>query len=282
VATWVIGDIHGCFETLERLLERIRWNDGQGGLWLVGDLVNRGPRSLEVLRWAWAHRDRLTVVLGNHDLHLLMRAAGISKDKNEDTLDEVLEAPDRERLLAWLRSRPLVHRFGRFVMVHAGLAPDWTVERACDLADQTAAQLSGPDPEAALKLLHSFRKERWRRDLTGERCLAAVAAVCTRMRMVGPGGRPHLDFTGSPDEAPDDWRPWFADSAVIIQGYTVLFGHWARLGFGRRSGAVCLDSGCVYGGSLTALRLDDGRVVHEPVADPVPVSDSATLGGRSE
>jgi bis(5'-nucleosyl)-tetraphosphatase (symmetrical) len=271
VATWVIGDIHGCFATLERLLERIGWNGGDE-LWLVGDLVNRGPRSLEVLRWAWEHRDRLTVVLGNHDLHLLTRAAGIGKTKKDDTLDEVLKAPDRKRLLGWLRSRPLIHNSGDFVLVHAGLAPDWNIERARDLADRTEAQLDGPNPEAALKMLHSGRKLRWRQGLEIEQEVPAAAAVFTRMRMVGAGGAPHLDFTGSPDEAPDDWRPWFADSVVVRQGHTVLFGHWARLGFGRRQGVVCLDSGCVYGGSLTALRLDDGRVVHEPVADPVPAT----------
>jgi bis(5'-nucleosyl)-tetraphosphatase (symmetrical) len=269
VATWVIGDIHGCFATLERLLERIHWNGGDE-LWLVGDLVNRGPRSLEVLRWAWEHRDRLTVVLGNHDLHLLTRAAGVGRAKREDTLDEVLKAPDRKKLLEWLRSRPLIHHFRDFVLVHAGLSPEWTLERACELANHTAAQLNGPHPLAALKMLHSGRKERWSQGLEGERCVGAAVAVFTRMRMVGPGGRPHLDFTGAPDEAPDSWRPWFVDSAIVTEGYTVLFGHWARLGFGRRRGVVCLDSGCVYGGSLTALRLDDGRVVHEPAADPVP------------
>ena len=269
MTTWVIGDIHGCWQTLERLLERIGWGREEGDLWLVGDLVNRGPSSLEVLRWAWEYRDRLTVVLGNHDLHLLTRAAGVAGAKPGDTLDEVLAAPDRDRLLKWLRSRPLVHHFGPWVLVHAGLSPDWNIELTCGLADAVASRLAGPEGEAAIKRLYAARAEQWHPGLEGDEQLAAAAAVFTRMRMVGPDGRPRLAYSGAPTAAPEGWRQWFSASAVSNQGYTVLFGHWAQLGFYRARDAVCLDSGCVYGGSLTAFRLDDGRVVQEPVADPI-------------
>jgi len=271
MATWVIGDIHGCWETLQRLLGRIEWAPEQDKLWLVGDLVNRGPRSLEVLRWAHENSKRLVAVLGNHDLHLLARAAGVAEAKKEDTLDEILAAPDCDELLGWLRRRRLVHRFGPHVMVHGGLMPEWDIELACGLADAAAARLSGPENETFMGRLVGNRKTAWCPDLEGDERLAAAVAVFTRMRMVGPDGRAHLAFTGSPDDAPEDWRPWFATSAVLRQGYALMFGHWAQLGFHRTHDVTCLDSGCVYGGSLTALRLTDGRVVHEPVADAVVV-----------
>ena len=273
MATWVIGDIHGCWLTLQRLLDRIGWRPEEDELWLVGDLVNRGPSSLEVLRWAWEHRDRLTVVLGNHDLHLLTRAAGVARAKKGDTLDEVLAAPDRDRLLAWLRSMPLVHHFGPFVLVHAGLSPDWNIELTCGLADAVASGLSGPDGEAVIKRLYTARTEERKPGLEDDEQLAEAAAAFTRMRMVGPDGHPRLAYTGSPDAAPEGWREWFAASAVLNQGYTVIFGHWAQLDFYRAHDVVCLDSGCVYGGSLTAFRLGDSRVVQEPVADPVVEPD---------
>ena len=267
MATWVIGDIHGCWQTLERLLEQIEWRRAVDELWLVGDLVNRGPGSLEVLRWAHRHRERLTVVLGNHDLHLLSLAVGAAKTRAEDTLDDVLNAPDRDELLRWLRKRPLIHHFGRFVMVHAGLLPEWNKELACCLAGFVESQLGGVHGEAVLAHLHAKGRTEWRADLEGSELMAAVASVLTHLRVVGEDGGAVLGFTGPPGEAADGSRPWFEDSAVLRQGYTVVFGHWAQLGFFRSSGAVCLDSGCVYGGELTAYRLDDGRAVHEPVVD---------------
>jgi len=273
MATWVIGDIHGCWETLQRLLERIEWKPERDQLWLVGDLVNRGPSSLEVLRWAHEHSERLVAVLGNHDLHLLARAAGVADAKEEDTLDEILAAPDRDELLGWLRARPLVHRFGPFVMVHAGLMPEWNIELTCSLADGVAARLSGPEYETFMAMLFSHRKTTSLQELDGDEWLAAAAAVFTRLRIIGPDGCARLGFNGSPDDAPEGWRPWFEASSVLHQGYALLFGHWARLGFYRTHDVVCLDSGCVYGGSLTALRLTDGHVIHEPVADPVVAPD---------
>jgi bis(5'-nucleosyl)-tetraphosphatase (symmetrical) len=267
MATWVIGDIHGCWETLQRLLDRIEWHTDEDELWLVGDLVNRGPSSLEVLRWAFQHRERLTAVLGNHDLHLLARAAGVAKAKKDDTLDDVLAAEDRDELLGWLRARPFVHHFGPFVLVHAGLAPGWNIEFTCDLADAVAARLAEPDGVAVIEKLFANRMAVWSPELEGDEQLAAAASVFTRMRMVGPDGSPHLEYDGSVSNAPAGWRPWFTASAVLRQGYSLVFGHWAQLGFYQAHDIVCLDSGCVYGGSLPALRLNDGQVVQEPVAD---------------
>jgi len=274
MATWAIGDIHGCWLTLQRLLESIHWDSERDSLWLVGDLVNRGPSSLEVLRWAYEHRKGLTVVLGNHDLHLLARSVGAAKARKEDTLEEILEAPDREELLAWLRTRPLVHRFGPYVMVHGGLSPDWNIELTTGLAAAVAARIADSDDDEAIRMLYANRKTKWSVDLRGDEELAAAAAIFTRMRMVGPDGHAHLDYAGPPGTAPEGWRPWYTRSAVRSQGYRLLFGHWAQFGFYRAHDAVCLDSGCVYGGKLTALSLNDGRIVQESSVDASVEVDS--------
>jgi bis(5'-nucleosyl)-tetraphosphatase (symmetrical) len=267
MATWAIGDIHGCWLTLQRLLESIHWDPDRDSLWLVGDLVNRGPSSLDVLRWAYKNRSRLSAVLGNHDLHLVARAVGAAKARDEDTLDEILEAPDREELLAWLRSRPLMHRFGPYVMVHAGLAPDWNIELTAGLASALAERLEGPDSDEVIRKIYANRHAAWNVDLRGDEQLAAAAVIFTRMRMVDSKGCAQLEYAGPPGAAPDGWKPWYTKSAVRSQGYRLLFGHWAQFGFYRAHDAVCLDSGCVYGGRLTALCLNDGKVIQESAID---------------
>ena len=275
MATWAIGDIHGCWATLQKLLDRIEWDPSRDFLWCVGDLVNRGPSSLDVLRWAQSNSGRLSVVLGNHDLHLLARAAGAADERAGDTLDEVLAAPDRDQLLAWLRSRPMVHHFGPYVMVHAGLAPDWNIELTMSLAEALSARLEDPEGDAMIRMLHARRRRPWRFDLRGDERLAAAAAVFTRIRMIDAKGNPQLGYAGPPGAAPEGWSPWYTKSAVRSQGYRLLFGHWAQFGFYRAHDAVCLDSGCVYGGRLTAIRLNDGEVVQEHSADaPVAPVDS--------
>ena len=264
MATWVIGDIHGCWETLQGLLQRIRWDSAGDELWLVGDLVNRGPRSLEVLRWARRHRERIVSVLGNHDLHLLARARGLRPDRPGDRLNEVIEADDCEELLQWLQTRPFIHRRAGVIMVHAGLWPGWT----CDEAEEIAAAASG----AIGDLLARFRakpKPMWKPDFEGVERHAAAAAVFTLLRTVHADGRPNFRYTGHPDGAPADCRPWFDTSTVVADGCAVIFGHWAVLGLHRENNAFCLDSGCVYGGALTAHRLDDGKIVQQPLVDRV-------------
>jgi bis(5'-nucleosyl)-tetraphosphatase (symmetrical) len=268
MATYAIGDVHGCYATLQRLLERLGYDRRRDRLWLVGDLVNRGPRSLAVLRWA-AGLDpgRSVVVLGNHDLHLLARAEGLAAARRRDTLDEVLAARDRDDLLAWLRGRPLLHREGEWTMVHAGLLPEWTVAAAAELAGETEEQLQG---KAGSRLLATYRDGppgRFRETLSPAARRRLALAALTRLRTVNGRGRMTTDFSGPPAEAPDGHVPWFAVPGRKSRRTRILFGHWAALGLHLDDGVAGLDTGCVWGRTLTALRLDDGRVFQEPVAD---------------
>ena len=267
MATYAIGDVHGCFETLQGLLRQVAFDPRQDRLWLVGDLVNRGPKSLEVLRWAVEQGDRVVTVLGNHDLHLLARAAGVGEARKRDTLEAVLAAPDRDDLLAWLRQCPLVHRQGETLMVHAGLFPDWSPRQVERLAREVAERLRG---DGAVKLLESFEQrgaERWKEGLTGfERARVALAGFA-RLRTVEPAGRLCAGFSGPPEEAPRGCRPWFTVRGRRSAGLTVIFGHWAALGLRIGRGIAALDTGCAWGRQLTALRLDDWRVFHEPAVE---------------
>lgn len=265
MATYVIGDVHGCFETLQRLLRRCRFDAVTDRLWFVGDLVNRGPGSLAMLRWAVEHEHRLVAVLGNHDLHLLARAAGMGEPKRRDTLDEVLAAPDRDDLLAWLRRRPLLHRADRFTLVHAGLLPTWTDDQAEAVARETEEALRGPEGYKLLAAAEKKDAERWRKGLDGLVRSRVALAGFARLRTLTVEGRLCPDFSGPPEEAPRGCRPWYELRRPEGAG-TILFGHWAALGFRRLAGAVCLDSGCAWGRSLTALRLDDGEAFQEPAA----------------
>ncbi|HEX4964950.1 MAG TPA: symmetrical bis(5'-nucleosyl)-tetraphosphatase [Thermoanaerobaculia bacterium] len=280
MATYAIGDVHGCFETLEGLLRRIAFDPRQDRLWLVGDLVNRGPRSLEVLRWAVEQEDRIVAVLGNHDLHLLGRAAGVAGVKKRDTLEGVLAAPDRDDLLRWLRSRPLMHRDGDVLMVHAGLFPAWSPRQVDRLAREVEARLQG---EGAVKLLASIEErtaERWKEGLAGSERARAALAGFARLRTLDPTGRMCAGFSGPPEAAPRGCRPWFAVRGRRSAGLTVVFGHWAALGLKMGDGIASLDTGCAWGRHLTALRLDDWRIFQEPAAEIHP-SSSYDSGNNS-
>ena len=264
MATYAIGDVHGCFETLKRLLRRIAFDRRQDRLWFVGDLVNRGPRSLEVLRWAVEQEDRIVVVLGNHDLHLLARAAGLAEARKRDTLEAVLAAPDRDDLLLWLRNRPFVHREGESLLVHAGLFPGWSPEDAEVLAREVEQRLRS---DRGLKLLASFTRktaERWQDGLPGEERARIALAGFSRLRTLDGQERMCPDFSGPPQEAPTGCRPWFSVPGRKSLGVTVIFGHWAALGLHVEDGVAALDTGCVWGWELSAMRLDDGKIFQEP------------------
>lgn len=267
MATFAIGDVHGCFATLERLLRRIGFDRRRDRLWMVGDLVNRGPRSLEVLRWACGLGDRVVAVLGNHDLHLLARALGVAAAKRRDTLEAVLAAPDRDDLLAWLRGRPLMHRQDGRVLTHAGLFPAWTVDQAEALAREVEARLRGA---AAFRLLAAFggkAPERWHAGLSGAARARVALAGFAKLRTLTAEGRMCADFSGPPHEAPRGCLPWFEAPGRKSAGAQIVFGHWAAMGLRLAPGVAALDTGCVWGRALTALRLDDGAIVQEPAEE---------------
>src|SRR3990172_2165361 len=264
MATYAVGDVQGCFTTLERLLRRIEFDPGSDRLWLVGDLVNRGPSPLEVLRWAKSMGKCVTAVLGNHDLHLIARAEGLREPRKRDTFDDVLEAPDRDALLEWLIGRPLFHREGDFVLVHAGLLPEWSLEDAEALAWEAQEALRS---RRRYPLLESFEDDgaspRWDGDLAEPERLRLVVDAFTRIRTLRPTGELCLDFAGPPQQAPNGCRPWF-DLCSFPPGATAIFGHWAALGLHLGKNVIGLDTGCAWGGSLTALRLEDRQVFQEP------------------
>jgi len=266
VATWAIGDVHGCFRTLTALIGRMEFDVRRDRLWMVGDLVNRGPSSLETLRWARAldaeMGHRFQVVLGNHDLHLIGRHLGIGEAGPRDTLEDVLEAADGPDLVEWLRQRPFIHFEaveGRdYILVHAGLLPGWSAQDALKAARQLERQLRGPK---ATRLLR-------RRD---KKSLVAL----TRMRMLDEKGTAD-NYSGAPERAPRGLRPWFEIEPRGCPGRTAVAGHWAALGLRLRPDLIALDSGCVWGGPLTAVRLDDSLVVQEPFGDRASSSRDAT------
>jgi bis(5'-nucleosyl)-tetraphosphatase (symmetrical) len=262
MATWIIGDIHGCFETLERLLDRIQFDRDRDRVIQVGDLVNKGPMSLEVLRWAMGLGDRFQMVLGNHEIYLLARAAGFRRRK-EDTLDGVLDAPDRDALVSWLQGQPLVLRVGKTIIVHAGFMPAWSLTGAEALAEECEKALQG----GKIAELHERRKIVWSDDLEGLERTAAALGVMTRLRTVRTDGSPLFGYWGPLEKVPEGVKPWFEESEIPAPGSTVVFGHWATLGIFFASGAICLDSGCVYGGLLSALRVEDGKIEQVPASE---------------
>jgi len=259
MATYAIGDIQGCMASLTRLLALIDFNRARDQLWLVGDLVNRGPRSLDVLRWAYEHDSVITCVLGNHDLHLLSRVAGASGAKKRDTLDDVLAATDVQRLGDWLRARPLFFVGDRHALVHGGLHPRWTVADAAARAAEIEHELRGPTWRAFLAQLHG-PIPRWDARLGGGDRWRAILAYLARARMLRADGRVDADFDGAPSEAPAGLVPWFAMPDPAWATHTIIFGHWSALGLDLGAHHVALDTGCVWGRTLTAFRLDDRMV----------------------
>jgi bis(5'-nucleosyl)-tetraphosphatase (symmetrical) len=257
MATWVIGDVHGCWRTLEGLLGDIGWDAREDRVWLIGDLVNKGRGSLEVLRWAADPRNRVDAVLGNHDLHLLARQVGIAKSRREDTLDEILTAPDCDRLLTWLRRRPLLVELDGAVLVHAGILPDWSLDAVRTRAEACRRLLAG---DGGLQAIYERRRTVWSDELDGQDAAAAALAVFTRLRLVGPDRRPRWGYTGPLDDAPSGQSPWWQGARIVSPTRPVLFGHWAQLGLFAGPGVRCLDGACVYGGRLAAFRLQDGRL----------------------
>lgn len=266
MATYVIGDVQGCFASLQQLGTRIGFDAEADRLWFVGDLVNRGPRSLEVMRWVRSLGDRAVTVLGNHDLHLLARLEGVRGEGRRDTLDEVLDAPDRDELCDWLAHRPLLFQQSGFVMVHAGLLPQWCLVEAAELASEVERGLRSSSRGNLLGALYGSEPgTRWESSLSGTARYKAIVGAFTRLRTCTKIGELCADYAGAPGGAPSGCRPWYEWEHDRVE--TVLFGHWAALGLYQGHGVVGLDTGCVWGRSLTAYRLEDGKIFQQPNID---------------
>jgi bis(5'-nucleosyl)-tetraphosphatase (symmetrical) len=258
MATYAVGDIQGCYDELRRLLDKAGFDPVSDRLWCVGDLVNRGPDSLATLRWVKALGDRAVVVLGNHDLHLIAAALVGERRGKKDTIDDILAAPDRDELIDWLRHRPLLHHSEKkgFTLVHAGLPPQWDLDQARACAREVEAVLQGPDAKAFLTEMYGDEPERWSDDLTGIERLRFITNCFTRLRWCDAHGRLLLHEKGGLEQPSSPGAlPWFEAPGRRSANTRILFGHWSTIGFLNRQNTWALDSGCVWGGRLTALRV---------------------------
>lgn len=261
MALYAIGDVQGCYEELLALLAEMHFGPGDR-LWFVGDLVNRGPKSAAVLRFVRDLGERAVVVLGNHDLHLVTQHEGFERPRADDTFDDVLRARDRKDLVDWLRTRPMMHVDGDYALVHAGLLPAWTIDQSLALAREVETALRASNYREFLAHMYGSRPDRWRDELTGWDRLRVIVNAMTRMRFCTPDGK--MDFHAKGKTAPRGHRPWFdlrpANEPCIV------CGHWSALGLRMAPRLAALDSGCVWGGKLTAMRLEDRRIYQVPCA----------------
>jgi bis(5'-nucleosyl)-tetraphosphatase (symmetrical) len=274
---WAIGDVQGCGTELDELLQRIHFNIDRDLLWFTGDLVNRGPQSLATLRRVRSLAANAVVVLGNHDLHLLAVAfVPGQRLRRGDTLDDILAAADRDALLGWLLERPLANYDSAHneLLAHAGLVPQWHAQQASQLASEVSAALQR-DPRAVLGSMYGDEPDQWDDRLQGEERLRFIINVLTRVRVCTVQGRVDMNQKGPPGEARPPWMPWFKVPGRASASSRVIFGHWSALGLYRGDGVLALDTGCVWGGALTAVNLDD------PDAPPVAVRarSRAATGG---
>ena len=268
MATYAIGDIQGSYNEFRRLLDLINFN-AKDKLWLVGDIVNRGPDSLLLLRFLREINDAVVAVLGNHDLHLLVVAEGFAKAQPGDTLQGVLNAPDRDELLHWLRHQRLLHVSGDYVMVHAGLLPSWSVMQAANLAQEAESFLHNKDHEEFRKFcshMYGNQPDQWSASLEGYERIRVIINAMTRMRVCTYDGRMDFTFKGRVEDIPIDYLPWFDVPGRASKEATVICGHWSALSLQVKSNLIALDTGCMWGGSLTAIRLEDRRVFQVPCA----------------
>jgi bis(5'-nucleosyl)-tetraphosphatase (symmetrical) len=260
MAIFAIGDIQGCYHELEHMLELIEFDKKKDKLWLVGDLVNRGADSLSVLRLIKSMGDAAITVLGNHDLHLLAVAAGVAELHHSDTLDEMLAAPDRDELLTWLRQQRMLHVQDNFVLLHAGLLPEWSVLQAQQLALEVEQALRGTDYVTFLEKMYGNVPHQWDEALTGYKRLRVITNALTRMRICTLQGEMQFKFKGEVGDVPSGYLPWFEVPQRASADATVIFGHWSALGLIVRPNVIALDTGCLWGGNLTAIRLEDRKL----------------------
>ena len=267
MATYAIGDIQGCYDSFMRLLESFHFNPASDKLWLVGDLVNRGPRSLDTLRFVRDQGEAAVTVLGNHDLTLLIIAAGFRKADKHDTLEEILQAPDCDELLNWLRSRKLCHHEAGYFMVHAGLLPQWTVDQASLLAREVEKALTQPDWREFLANMWGNKPVQWDDHLEGWPRLRAIVNGMTRLRFCTAQGEMDFMSKGELVDTPAGYMPWFDVPWRKSADTTLVTGHWSALGLKVSHNLLALDSGCLWGGKLTAIRLEDRKIFQVDCAE---------------
>ena len=258
MTTYALGDIQGCQPQLQQLLAMIERETPDAGLLFAGDLVNRGPASLEALRQVKALGDRAVSVLGNHDWHLLAIACGIRPMKAGDSIQPILDAPDRDALIDWVRHRPMAYAIGEgMLMVHAGVLPQWDMEKTLALAHEVETVLRGPDWKDFLAEMYGNSPDKWDDALTGSARLRCIVNGLTRLRFCTADGQMEFASKMGTDTAPEGYMPWFEVPDRKTRHDTVVFGHWSTLGLMLRDNLLALDTGCVWGGKLTAVRLDD-------------------------
>ncbi len=273
MATYAVGDIQGCGTEFRQLLEQIQFDSGKDKLWLVGDLVNRGPDSLGVLRLVKSFGEAAITVLGNHDLHLLAVAAGVAGMHRSDTLNDILQAPDRDELLDWLRAQRLLHAEGGWVLVHAGLLPQWDVAQAQELAHEVEAALHGKHYHEFLTRMYGNQPDHWDDDLTGYKRLRVITNAFTRMRTCTVQGEMEFKFKGEVPDIPPGYFPWFEVPGRASAVATVVCGHWSALGLKLTPNVIALDTGCLWGGPLSAIRLEDRKLFQVPCSAAPVVRD---------
>jgi bis(5'-nucleosyl)-tetraphosphatase (symmetrical) len=267
MATYVIGDIQGCYDPLQRLLEKLRFDPASDHLWCSGDLVNRGGQSLETLRLLESLGDRFTMTLGNHDLYLLREnwkfPTGGSPNRE---MDVILRAPDRHHLMNWLRNQPLAHWSPdhEVLMLHAGVVPQWSVKQTLAFAGEVEKALRSPKSGKFFFRMNKNLVRRWRDDRTGWKRRRLISNILTRMRFCDQNGKILFRASGPPASQRGSYKPWYRHKHRKTRKVTVVFGHWAALGLYMKKRLVCLDSGCVWGGRLSAIRLEDRALFQVP------------------
>ena len=264
MATYAIGDLQGCLAPLRGLLQHIGFDAKRDRLWFTGDLVNRGPESLETLRFVKSLGDAAITVQGNHDLHLLALADGFAKKREDDTLDDILDASDRDELLTWLRHRPMLHREDEYLLVHAGLLPSWTATQASELAAEVEEELRGRNHQDFFAQLYGSKPDRWAPSLRGMDRLRVIVNAMTRMRFCSEEGVMEFQTKGEAAQPPKGFMPWFEVPQRRSADVSIVFGHWSALGLLLRPKLLALDTGCVWGGQLTAIRLEDRHLYQCP------------------
>lgn len=277
MATYAIGDIQGCYHAFMALLTRLSFNPSRDQLRLVGDLINRGSGSLEVLRWCYQHPSSIKVVLGNHDLHALAVAHALKKAHKSDTLQAIMHAPDRDELLNWLRHQPLLiadvdELQSSYAVVHAGLLPQWTLQSALGYAREVEAALQAPDYPIFLANMYGNEPNSWQENLSGIHRLKVITNAMTRMRICTASGAMEFAFKGKLPDVPEGYTPWFNVPNRQSKNVPIYCGHWSALGISRSHNVISLDTGCLWGGQLSAICIETGvisQVEHDVRDDAV-------------